>query len=89
MKALEPKPIDRERAKKDVRYFAENYLDITGLSDGQVEMIQAIQDGKNIAMTGGNERGRQIAAKVAIAMARHRGQKVRVVHKEEFIDVTE
>lgn len=86
MKALTPEPIDRERAKTDVLYFAKMYLDIN-LADWQVKLVQSVIDGNNTHFVGGNVRGRQTASRVAIAMARHKGYKVKVEHGKDYIDV--
>lgn len=84
MKAIEAQPIDRERAKTDVAYFAEQYLDIK-LTNQQIQMVEMVIQGKNIVM-GGRRNGASAAASVAIAMARRRGLIVEV--KREPIDVS-
>lgn len=86
MKALTPEPIDRERAKKDVAYFAKMYLDVK-LADWQIKMVESIIDGENTTITGGNREARRVAADVGVAMARHKGYRVKVVQDKDFIDV--
>jgi hypothetical protein len=84
MHIYSPEPIDRERAKKDVVYFAEKYLDVT-LTEMQKEIIETFFKGHGRALNGGHRCGRYSAAQVAAAWGAHKG--LTVERRFEVIDV--
>lgn len=83
---ISPEPIDRERARKDIAYFAEKYLDIT-LTESQVKFVDEILKGtqsKDIYMIRAFEK--QQVIDVSIAIATNRGIPIIVKSKEDYID---
>lgn len=76
MKALEPTAIDVRRAKVDIAYFAEHYLEIK-LNAHQTQMAETFVEGGRIPV-GIRKAGVNSAAKVAIAFSRRQPQRVKV-----------
>jgi hypothetical protein len=83
---LTPEPIDRERARKDIAYFAEKYLDIV-LTETQVKFVDSIlkgQQSKDIYMIRPYQK--QQVIDVSIAIATNRGIPIIVKSKDDYID---
>lgn len=87
MTVLTPEPLDGARARTDIGYFAEKYLDIP-LNERQINFVDQILKGtqsQDIYMMNSHEK--QQVIDVSIAVANWRGIPI-IVHnpKEDFID---